>query len=225
MKKKYLFIPLLLFWASSSFAQEAQLLNIEAPEDIVVIQKKFYPKSGRFEFFFGGYAQVNNRLLTSFGGRAHLAYHFSERWALEFVGLYQGELNKDITTNLKNQYGVDTVGFVTQRNYFGLEIQWSPIYGKLSLFERSINPYELSFSLGGGIVQTSDAQSVGAGSWGIGQLHPLNDSLALRWRVGGNMFVANGKQNLNGVQANKSLFNYTINVSLGVSFLFPGLSE
>ncbi len=64
-------------------------LNQLAPfSDIMTIQKKYLPKTSRFQFYLAGGVTTNSPWFLSLGAKLNLAYHFNESFALEATGLF-----------------------------------------------------------------------------------------------------------------------------------------
>ncbi len=177
-----------------------ELESLETYSDIVVIQKKFFEKTSRWELSVSGLTSLNNKFFTSVGVKGTLGYHLSERWAVEGQAWYLAEIDKDFTSNLEDQYQISANNIVTPQAYLGLNLVWSPIYGKLSLQERSVNPFELFFTFGAGVILTKDDQTAPALNLSFGQIHPLTKNSTLRWEIGGNIFSAKGDKDLVGDQ-------------------------
>lgn len=208
--------------ASQSESQVSdQLGDLEPYKNIAVIQKKFFPKTERWEVFVSGFGSLNNKLFTSLGGKAHVGYHFSERWAVEGQLWFSGQIGRDFTDDIETRYAITSSDLSTPQGYLGVNLLWSPIYGKLSLFEKTIDPFELYFSFGGGLILTDDSQTVPSLHGAIGQVHPVSTKSTIRWEIGGNLFQAKGKKSLVGASRGKKVMSELIYFSIGMSFYFP----
>lgn len=202
-----------------------ELEDLELYSDIVVIQKKFFEKTSRWELSLSGLTSLNNKFFTSVGIKATLGYHFSERWAVEGQAWYLAQLDRDFTKDLEDEYQISTSDIVTPQGYLGLNLVWTPIYGKLSLQEKSVNPFELFFTLGAGMILTDDSQKAPAINMSFGQIHPISKNTTIRWEVGGNIFQAKGKGSLQGSQQNEKTISEIFYVSVGASFFFPEIKR
>lgn len=202
-----------------------QLEELEPYKSIAVIQKKFFPKTERWEVFLSGLGSLNNKMFTSLGAKVHLGYHFNERWAVEGKIWYMGQITRDFTENLEDRYQIRTSDIVTPQAFLGLNLVWSPVYGKLSLFEKTINPFELYFSFGGGLLITDDSQTVPALHGAFGQIHPVTTQMAFRWEIGADFYQAKGKASLSAANRGKETLGEIIYVALGVSFYFPEVEK
>jgi outer membrane beta-barrel protein len=203
----------------------SELESLELYSDIVVIQKKFFEKTSRWELSASGITSLNNKFFTSIGVKGTLGYHFSERWALEGQAWYLAQIDRNFTKNLESEYQISTSDIVTPQGYLGLNLVWSPIYGKLSLQEKAVNPFELFFTFGAGVILTDDSQSAPALNLSFGQIHPLTKDSTLRWEIGGNIFQAKGKDNLVGSQRGQDVVSEIFYVSVGASFFFPEIKR
>lgn len=217
-------------WAQTSNKTQSEngteeLESLETYSDIVVIQKKFFEKTSRWELSVSGLTSINNQFFTSVGVKGALAYHLSERWAIEGQGWYLAEIERDFTASLRDDYQITANNIVTPQAYLGMNLVWSPIYGKLSLQEKSVNPFELFFTFGAGVILTKDDQTAPALNLSFGQIHPLSKNSTLRWEIGGNIFSAKGDKDLAGDQNGKSLVSEIFYVSVGASFFFPEIKR
>lgn len=203
----------------------SELESLELYSDIVVIQKKFFEKTSRWELSASGLTSLNNKFFTSVGVKGTLGYHFSERWAVEAQAWYLAQIDRNFTKELEDGYQISTSDIVTPQGYLGLNLVWSPIYGKLSLQEKSVNPFELFFTFGAGVILTDDSQSAPALNLSFGQIHPLTKDSTLRWEIGGNVFQAKGKDNLVGTQRGQDVVSEIFYVSVGASFFFPEIKR
>ena len=81
----------------------SELATLEPFEDIAVIQRRFLPKTKRFEFSSSLMASVNNPFFTNLGLGLRLAFHFNEKHAV--VGQYYllSNSENDVTSNLREQ--------------------------------------------------------------------------------------------------------------------------
>ena len=198
-----------------------KLGQLELYSDVVVIQKKFFEKTSRWELGLSGMTSLNNKFFTSVGLNGSLGHHISERWAIEGRFWFSNLTERDFTKNLEEKYAIKTADVVTPEGFAGLSIVWTPIYGKLSLFERTINPFELFFTLGGGVIFTDDKQSVPAASFSFGQIHPLNTYSTVRWEVGGNIFQAQPKEHIQEEFRGDKILSEIFYISFGISLFFP----
>lgn len=201
--------------------ETVELRELEKFEDIAVIQKKYLDKTSRFEFWIAGALALNSQFHNLFGANAAFSYHFNETWGLELQGAYFTNMEKSITNNLSTKQNIATKSIVVPEAFYGLSLRWSPIYGKISLREKTINPFEMYFSLGGGMTMTEDGQSVPTIHGGVGQVYPMNKNTTFRWALSYNFFSANARADLNGSIRGQKVNSSLFYLSAGVSFFFP----
>lgn len=198
-------------------------LNRLAPfSDISVIQKKFLPKTGRFQLFTAAGLTTNSPWFINLGLKANIGYHFNESFGLEFSGMFlsnsEGESAKEIRSN--NNLQPDK--FVITKYNMGLDLIWSPIYGKISTLENEIIPFDMYFSFGAGMAGTnSQEKTVPTFHAGTGQIFALTKSMAFRWDYSWNFYQATPVADAASTSAPaKGTYNDLI-FTAGVSFFFP----
>jgi outer membrane beta-barrel protein len=182
-------------------------------DDIAVIQKRYLPKSGRFEAYIAPTLVLNDAFFLNYGGTARINYSFQERYAVEFVGTLLATTKRQVTTGLENR-GVITTSLVTPKSYLGLDFRWTPVYGKMA-FGQVIVPFDLYFSLGAGVTGTLQSSSAPSIHLGTGQIFARTKGTAYRWDLSYNGFYAQPD-----THTSSSLYS-TLVISVGMSFLFP----
>jgi outer membrane beta-barrel protein len=202
-------------------AELEDLRELEKFADIAVIQKKYLDKSGRFEMWAGGSLALNSQFYDFLGLNFALTYHLNETWGIELEGLILTDLQKNITQNLEEDQNIVTRSIVVPSNYFGAHIRWSPIYGKMSLREKTINPFEMYFTLGGGVSGIDDGQTVPTIHLGTGQVYPLSKNTTFRWALSYNFFQADARSDLQGSISGESVNTGFLYLSAGVSVFLP----
>jgi outer membrane beta-barrel protein len=184
--------------------------------DVAVIQKRYLPKTNRFEF----YPAIGNVLNDVFflnpilSGR--LSFSFTEKYAVEAVAFGSSKAERDVVRDLRSR-GVLTEGFVFPQSYYGLDFKWSPIYGKMGFFNNSIIPFDQYFLIGGGVTNTNQKTSPTTFHLGTGQIYALSKWMAARWDVSCYWYSSKSTVGTGGEG------NYmNIHLTLGLSFFFPG---
>lgn len=195
----------------------SDLVQLAPFSDVAVIQRRYLPKTGRFEFFIGPAAVLNDPFFNNFGVSGRAAYYFRERYGIEFVGMYLTTAERQVTTDLREKRGVTTKSLVTPKSYMGLDFKWTPIYGKMTWLNRRITPFDLYFSLGGGMTATNQDSSEPTVHFGTGQVFALSKSMAFRWDFTWNFYQAKSSVS---TSASASTYN-NLFITLGMSFFFP----
>lgn len=204
----------------------SDLAKLSPFDDVAVIQRRFLPKTGRFELFAGGSGVLNDAFFLGLGAVARGGYYFRERWGIEALVMMLSTSEKTITTDLRKDRGVLTESLITVKSYYGVDVKWSPIYGKMAYHNRGITPFDLYFSLGGGFTGTNQGGSEPTLHVGTGQIFALSKSMAVRWDFSWNFFSGDTKvttRSATGVASTKtesSMYN-NLFLTVGMSFFFP----
>lgn len=189
--------------------------------DIAVIQKRFMPKSQRFEFNPNIGLVTNNAFFMTTYAQARLAYAFTEKWALEFTFATFMDQKYKVTEDLKDDAQVDTKSLLLPDSYYGADLRWSPIYGKMGMFSNGIVPFDMYFSAGGGIMSTNQSTTPFAMHVGTGQIFAINKWMAFRWDLSTYFYTSAVKSANSGSTATTDQSFTDVQLSLGMSFFFP----
>lgn len=189
----------------------SNLVELTPFSDVVVIQRRFLPKTHRFEAYTAGLMQINDPFFKGFGGNLRFGFYFSEVIGLELNANIQSRSDREVIDQLKVRQ-VKTQSLVSPKSYYGLDFKWAPIYGKITFNNQNIVPYDLYFSLGGGVSQTTIDSSLSTVHLGVGQVFAASQWLAYRWDMSWNLFQSNSEKS--GVES-------AVFLALGTSFFFP----
>ncbi len=182
--------------------------------EISVIQKRFLPKTGRFQFFGGLATMVNDPWFSSMGFDLRFGYHFTEAWGVELNGIFLSNSQRPAAKDLYDQHGVKADSFVTTKGYSGGSLVWTPIYGKMGYFNRRIIPFDMYFQAGGGQTQVDNGSGGSTIHFGTGQIFALSKGMGFRWDFTWNSFSA--------TPTGKSAQNFNnLLLTFGASFFFP----
>jgi len=192
----------------------SDLTNLAPFSDVSVIERKFLPKTERFQFFAGATSIMNDPWFTNLGLSAKFGYFFTEQWGVELEGLFLSSSARDNIKLLQSNDGVNTSSIVTIKGYYGASVIWSPIYGKMGLFNKKIIPFDMFFALGGGSSQVDNGSGGTTIHLGTGQIFSITKAMAFRWDFAWNM--------VNAAPTGQSSQNFNnILLSAGFSFFFP----
>ncbi|RME19517.1 MAG: outer membrane beta-barrel domain-containing protein, partial [Deltaproteobacteria bacterium] len=165
-----------------------------------------------------------------------LDYHLDEAFALEFTWLTTkipgsvrfGHDYTDAYDNLKaTSLSPSSADLAMISNYWGLNVEFSPIYGKFSFFNWGLIRADFYVTVGGGLVTTEYKKADGSwmdtgnyfmGNVGLGFRVFLKRWLALRLDLRDLVFSAK----VEGDEGTATKIRSTMFVMLGVSFLFLG---
>lgn len=182
-------------------------------KEVSVIQKRYLPKTGRFELFGGLTLITNDPFFNSIGGVVKAGYFFTESLGLElnYFGLSTSPAKS--TKELETIHGVTTASFVQTKGAMAVDLMWVPIYGKISWFNEKIVPFDLYLSAGYGSTKT-DVENAGTLHLATGQMFALSKGTAFRWDFSWNFF------NATGVDGKLGSYN-NLFLSMGASWFFP----
>ncbi|KYG63477.1 outer membrane beta-barrel domain-containing protein [Bdellovibrio bacteriovorus] len=186
-------------------------------QEVSVIQKRFLPKTGRFQLFGGLTTVTNDPFFLTFGGVAKASYFLNESWGVElnYFGLTSSD--RTSTEELRDIQGVSTENLVYPKSYFGVDVMYIPIYGKMTWFNEKIVPFDLYISAGYGTTNTQAGENAGTIHLATGQIFALSKAYAIRWDFSWNFF------NATGIDGSTNSFN-NLFLTVGVSWFFPEAS-
>ena len=186
-------------------------------KEVSVIQKRFMPKTGRFQLFGGATLVTNNPFFNTIGGALKGSYFFSETWGVELNYMALTTSEREATKELREVNGVATESLTYPKQYVGADVMFVPIYGKMSWFNNRIVPYDLYFSAGYGTTLTKDDQNAGTLHLATGQIFAITKGTAFRWDFSWNFFNATTENN------ESNSFN-NLFLTVGMSWFFPEAS-
>jgi outer membrane beta-barrel protein len=209
----------------------SDLKRLETFSDIAVIQKRFLPKTGRFEFYVSGATNLNDAFFVGNGVGARFGYYFREKWGIEGVFSHFQNQNRDVTNELLTK-GVNTEGSVSTDGYVGLDLKWTPIFGKFAYFNNKIIPFDLYFTVGVGQTTPRIAESALSSraldvvspytiKFGTGQIFAITKWMAFRWDLSMHMINTETTVTEGSVSSTNSAFNNNLFLNVGLSFFFP----
>ena len=175
-------------------------------------------KAGRVELKSDAGVSLNDPYYVHSASGVALTFFPSEFWGITLGGSYFFSRWETPNLDLVRQGLIALPAeYELPETFVYLDLQWIPLYGKLSLFSRGIAHYETYFALGGGAHLHSDASARPAGVAAIGERVVVADwltfSIELRdWMYRGEYGVYHEKR--------RGLQHYLM-VSGGISFYLP----
>jgi len=210
--------------AVKEFKSISDLAELSPFSDIAVINKKYLPKTGRFELSAQVMVGLNNAFFSNLGAKVNFDYYFNENWGIELSYYNLIDSERDITKNLSSERDIETRSFVLPQSYYGAALKWSPIYGKMALFEKRIVSFDWFFTVGGGLTETV-IQEEPTLHLGFGQFLALSKNWAFRWGIDWNLYEATILRKRDGALTTSleetTTFHNDLFLSIGVSFFFP----
>ncbi|MBC7421780.1 MAG: outer membrane beta-barrel domain-containing protein [Bdellovibrio sp.] len=197
-------------------------LNRLAPfREVSVIQKKYLPKTERFQLYVAPGMATNSPWFLNLGLKVNLAYHFTESFGLELSGLFLSNSEREVAKEIRDKNGLEPEKFVNTKNYVGADFFWAPIYGKISFLNDRIVPFDMYFTVGGGTSSTNSVENnVATLHGGVGQIFAMSKSMAFRWDYSWTHFSATSTKSSTGVAGAKNDYDDLI-LTAGFSFFFP----
>jgi outer membrane beta-barrel protein len=192
------------------------LTGLSPFEEVSVIQKRYMPKTGRFQLFGGLTTVTNDPFFMTYGAAVKAGYFLTEKWGVELNYFALSTSTRSVTQDLKDQQNVRTENLVYPKSFMGLDLMYVPIYGKMTWFNETIVPFDLYFSAGYGTTTTQTDESPGTLHLATGQIFSISKSYAFRWDFSWNFFNAKG---IDGDTAYNNLF-----LTVGMSWFFPEAS-
>jgi outer membrane beta-barrel protein len=199
-------------------------LNKLSPfREISVIQKKYLPKTERFQLFAGLGMTTNSPWFLNMGVKLNLGYHFTESFGVELSTMFLTNSERQVSKEIRENNGLQPEKFVNTKSYVGADLMWVPIYGKLTMLNNRIIPFDMYFSAGMGSSSTNSQEgSVPTMHIGTGQIFAISKSMAFRWDYSWTSFqatpVADSLATASAPQKNS--YNDLI-LTAGLSFFFP----
>ena len=168
----------------------SDLATLAPFSDVAVIQKRFLPKTGRFELSGGAFTNFNNPFFNAIGVSARLAYYLTERYAVEGIANIATTSTRQVTDDLEKTPAITTDNVVTSNGFYGLAFKWNPIYGKITWLNKSIVPFDINFNVGLGMTSTTEDEMEPTLHLGTSQVFALSKGMAFRWDLTWNMYQA-----------------------------------
>lgn len=199
-------------------------LNKLSPfREISVIQKKYLPKTERFQLFGAFGTTTNSPWFLNLGLKLNMGYYFTESFGVELSGVFLSNSERDVAKEIRSNNNLQPEKFVNTKSYVGLDFVWAPIYGKITMLNERIIPFDMYFSAGFGNSSTNSQEgSVPTLHIGTGQIFAISKAIAFRWDYSWTMFQATpiADSSLGAAQLQKNSYNDLI-LTAGFSFFFP----
>lgn len=201
----------------SQSRQKADFSEVDSTimySDLAVFQKNFMPKSGRVHLT-AGLVTVPTDVFYLTGGLALKAvYHFSEAWGLEAFANILTSSARDEVGNISSKNNVSVKNLVSLKSFMGMNAYYNFIYGKLSLWDKKVLPFEIFNTVGLGSMTNSGNYQSSSLQVGVGGLFSLSRSHALRLDLNWAFYQTKNIQD-------KTVNENSTFLSLGYSWFFP----
>lgn len=197
------------------------LIYLENLEELAIIHPRYQPKFKRFQLFGGGGAVLNDPWYTQLSLMAKGTYHFTDIFGVELSWIGFSGTASTMAQQLEKNLQVQVASLVRPQSYMGAALYLSPIYGKMSLLNKRIVPYDVYFTLGYGSTNLSAAlqNQVGTLHLGAGQIFALSRNLSFRWDIALHMF-----EQQSTLQTQKTQ-TQVVFMSAGMSYFLPEVKK
>lgn len=205
------------------------------------VSGQLFRKAGRLEVALTGNLSLNDAFFRKYFGGAKLGWHFTEEISASVYGSTGAAARSGSAvvcsatagcTDASDRQLWQVPGRI--RRIVGLELAWSPVYGKLNVLSEQVAHFDLSILAGPAMIlhdevlSRADAEELAlageepgtksaiGGHVGIGARVFLAEWLAARLEVKDYLYVVKVPNNGSGGDLQNQLFT-----ELGVSFFFP----
>lgn len=196
----------------------SDLANLAPFDDVAVIQRRFLPKTGRFELSGNVFTNLNNPFFNAFGAGLRAAYYIREKYAIEGLFTFNTNSSRQVTDDLEKKRGITTDNVLTSKGYMGASLKWNPFYGKITWLNKTIVPFDFNFNIGGGMTRLDNDDNAPTLHLGTSQVFAWSKSMAFRWDIIWNMYSGTAK---NDDGTSETLTQNDLFLGLGMSFYFP----
>jgi len=179
--------------------QISDLMYLAPFRDVVVIQKRFMPKTGRMSVSISPSFILNSQFFLNPGIELYMSYHFAEKHGIELSGYYAFSYRRLVAIDFfrRIHLKVDIENPFAQ-GFVGIFYKWMPIYGKISFYNKKILSLDTFFNVGvGGSLLDKDKSASNSRSendatakpsmWastlsiGVGQVFAITRDWGVRW--------------------------------------------
>lgn len=196
--------------------------------DISVIQKRYMPKTNRFQLYGGLDFLTNNPFFDSYGFNGRFSFFFSELIGIE-LGIWRHSVAaRTVTTDLESKQGITTKTMLSSLGYTGASILVVPFYGKMTFLDKRIIYYDLYISAGAGTTETSYLDKAAPSiHLGTGEIFSISKSFAWRWDFSSVTYTARAPKVTDTgdlIDSGKKQSISDLYLGVGLTILFPGAS-
>jgi outer membrane beta-barrel protein len=197
--------------------------EIASEDRVKSVQRKAVLQRGRFELTPMAFVTLNDGFFPKFGPGGRFAFYLAEAFALA-LRYQQYNLIPDDNVRLAKRQLQSQLPHVLPEHSLGLDLLWSPIYGKVALFN-SIHHFNLYILGGVGALwsQTSGGSAPTGGdgphlttALGIGERFGL-----LNWLAVDLSLIETFYSDRPLGSPNKSILQHALTLNLGVSLSLP----
>lgn len=191
--------------------------SLTSMDKVKAVARKALLKRKRVELAPAFATSVNDAFYIHMGVGGSLTFYPHDSFGIAASGMwFLGHPETGRIDDVRSGLISVPADFAPVQAFAGLDLQWSPIYGKMSLLGSAIVPFDFYFLGGMGIAYTG-AHSRSAARFGIGQRFVLNEWLTVRVELKDHIFV--DTHTVSG-QVRSDIQNYLM-VQVGVGVFVP----
>lgn len=130
------------------------------------VSGQLYQKAGRFEATLTGNLSLNDAFFTKYFGGVKVGYHLNEFFSVSAQAAAGITRATNSTTLCPANAGCREASAYQLfqvpgdlKAVYGLEVAWSPVYGKLNAFSEKVAHFDLSILVGGDLIAYRDVIS------------------------------------------------------------------
>ena len=126
-------------------------------ETIYAVQRKAYLVANKWELTPMFAYAFNDSFVDTLGITGSVTYHLAENFGLELYGGYMFAWESELTERLFEDYNINTeIARLSKLVWTaGIGVQWSPIYGKIHLFDSFLGNFAFFIGAGIGLGETT----------------------------------------------------------------------
>lgn len=125
----------------------AQLQELENPGTVSAIQERAYRMQHELNLAVGLLPQ--DAFYKGLTAKGSYGFHFTDYFAAQGYFTYSYNLPTSLRTQLERDFGVLPTAFDEVQFFFGGDLMWKPLYGKLSVMNKTVIHGEVWLLLGG----------------------------------------------------------------------------
>ena len=199
-------------------------LKLDPYKDIVTLQRKFLPKTERFEVYGSLSYGLNNAFYSNIGLQASAGYYFTEKFGLEATYQFLLDSERQITKGLRDNVDIQTRSLVIPESYYGVALKWAPIYGKMAWLNEQIVHFDFYIAPSIGMTQTAFGGSELTYGGSVGQNFAVSKSMAVRWDLRVGFYTASVQDTRSATDPTlieKTSPTEDVFLSVGLSYFLP----
>ncbi|MGZ3689930.1 MAG: outer membrane beta-barrel domain-containing protein [Pseudobdellovibrio sp.] len=157
----------------------SNIISESSYNDYSIVQRNYMPKSNRTQVKLGVTSVTNDVFYSNMGFSLGATYYLNETWGAGVNAVYLNSNRNSYAENIKTVQLVNIENLVTLKGAYGLSVYYTPIYGKWSLVNQRVIPFEMY--LQGGLAQITNQSNATTSAFtaGLGQLISMTRSSAL----------------------------------------------